>query len=263
MKITLSKFSIGLSVFGLCLFAPYTLAEVIAKTYPVKNFSEFASGGNVSVEIAQDGSEYLRVEADAEVMSRVKVDQSGERVSVWIKHEGGFFNWFGQGNDPVRVVLRVKQLNYLEITGGGRATVGDLQVEKFHAHASGAGNINFAVLNAEFLKVDLSGAANVRVNRVNSQEQKFELSGASKVEIQAPSNTQDLHVEASGASNFEARELTSKRARLGASGASHAEARVTEKLNANASGASRIDYYGNPEVKSDSSGASQVSARKD
>lgn len=245
------------------LSAPFALAEMVAKTYPVKNFSEFASGGNVSVEITQDGSEYLRVEADAEVMPRVKVDQSGERVSVWVKNEGGFFNWIGHGNDPVRVVLRVKQLNYLEISGGGRATVGNYQGEKFHAQVSGAGNINFAALNAEFLKMDLSGAANVFINSVNSQEQKFDLSGASKVEIQAPSDTQDVHVEASGASNFEARKLTSKRAHLGASGASHAEVRVTEKLNANASGASRIDYYGEPEVKSDSSGASQVSARDD
>ncbi|HSX49505.1 MAG TPA: DUF2807 domain-containing protein [Cellvibrio sp.] len=263
MKIIRSHFFAGFGVLSVCLLAPFALAETIAKTYPVKDFSEFSSGGNISVEISQDGSEYLRVEAEAEVMPRVKVDQSGDRVSVWVKNEGGFFNWFGHGNDPVRVVLHVKQLTYLEISGGARATLGDFQGEKFHANVSGAGNINFAALNAKFLKMDLSGAANVRINSVNSQEQKFDLSGASKLEVQAESNTQELHAQASGASNFQARPLTTKRAYLGASGASHAEARVTELLEANASGASRVDYYGNPKVKSDSSGASNVSGRDD
>lgn len=261
MKIMPSNFSAGLGVLSLCLLVPYSLADTVAKTYPVKDFSEFTSGGNISVEISQDDNEYLRVEADAEVMPRVKVDQSGDRVSVWVKNEGGFLNWFGHSNDPVRVVLRVKQLTYLEISGGAKATLGNLKGEKFHANASGAGNINFAALNATFLKMDLSGAANVSINSMNSREQTFDLSGASKVEIQAASNTQELHVGASGASNFQGRTLTTKRAYVGASGASYAAATVTGFLDANASGASRIDYYGKPKVKSDSSGASNVSAK--
>ncbi|HEY0891888.1 MAG TPA: DUF2807 domain-containing protein [Cellvibrio sp.] len=242
------------------LVAPMALAETIAKTYPVKDFTEFVSGGNTAVEISQDGTEYLRVEADAEIMKRVKVDQSGKRVSVWVKSDGNFFNWFGHSNDPVRIVLRVKQLEYLEISGGARATVGDLQGEKFQLNVSGAGNVNFAELNAKLLRMELSGAANVRVNSVNSQEQDYDLSGASNTEIQSASNTQELDVGASGASNFRAKNLTAKRAHLEASGASHIEASVTEMLDANASGASSVDYYGSPKAKTDASGASHVNA---
>lgn len=242
------------------LVAPVALAEMVAKTYPVKDFTEFVSGGNTAVEISQDGTEYLRVEADAEVMKRVKVDQSGKRVSVWVKSDGNFFNWFGHSNDPVRIVLRVKQLEYLEISGGARATVGDLQGEKFQLNVSGAGNVNFAELNAKLLRMELSGAANVRINSVNSQEQDYDLSGASNAEIKSASNTQELDVGASGASNFRAKNLTAKQARLGASGASHIEATVTETLDANASGASSVDYYGSPKAKTDASGASHVNA---
>lgn len=263
MKLLSNQFSVSLGVLSLCLLAPSALAEMIAKTYPVKNFSEFVSGGNTSVEISQDGSEYLRVEADAEVMPRVKVDQSGDRVSVWVKNEGGFFNWFGHSNDPVRIVLRVKQLTYLEISGGSRATLGDFQGEKLKANASGAGTINFAALNVEFLKMDVSGAGNVGIDSVNSQEQNFDLSGASNVEIKSASNTQELHAGASGASNFRARQLTAKQAYLGASGASHIEVTVTETLDANASGASSIDYYGTAKAKTDASGASHVTAHDD
>ncbi|MCE3253769.1 MAG: hypothetical protein K0Q67_2789 [Cellvibrio sp.] len=240
--------------------APLALAEIVAKTYPVKNFTEFVSGGNTAVEISQDGTEYLRVEADAEVMNRVKVDQSGDRVSVWVKSDSNFFNWFGNSNDPVRITLRVKQLEYLEISGGARAQVGDFQGEKFQVNVSGAGNVNFARLNAVLLKMELSGAANVRIDSVNSQEQDFDLSGASNIEIKAASNTQKLDAGASGASNVRAKNLTAKQANLEASGASHIEASVTEMLHANASGASSVEYYGNPKARTDASGASHVNA---
>jgi hypothetical protein len=243
--------------------APMAFAEIIAKTYPAQDFTEVVSGGNTVVEISQGGTEYLRVEADADVMQRVKVDQSGKRVSVWVRSDSNFFNWFGHSNDPVRIVLRVKQLEYLEISGGARATLGDLQGEKFQLNASGAGDVNFAALNAKLLKMELSGAANVHINSVNSQEQDYDLSGASNVEIQSASNTQDLDVGASGASNFHGKNLTAKQARLGASGASHVEASVTDLLDADASGASSVDYYGNPKAKTDASGASHVNAHAD
>lgn len=240
--------------------APMALAETVAKIYPVKDFTEFVSGGNTSVEISQDGTEYLRVEADVEVMKRVKVDQSGNRVSVWVKSDSNFFNWFGGSNDPVRIVLRVKQLEYLEISGGARANLSDFQGEKFQLNVSGAGNVNFAGLNAKRLRMELSGAANVRINNVNSQEQNFDLSGASNIEIKSSSNSQELKVDASGASNFRGKKLMAKKADLRASGASHVEASVTEILIAEASGASSVDYYGSPKAKTDSSGASHVNA---
>lgn len=254
--------TLTMTVF-ITLAAPSALAETIAKTYPVKDFTEFVSGGNTTVDIIQDGSEYLRVEAEAEVMKRVKVDQTGNRVSVWVKSEGNFFGWFGHGNDPVRVTLRVKQLDYLEISGGARANVGDLQGEKFQLNVSGAGNVDVATLNAGDLKMDLSGAANVRIDSVNSQAQNFDLSGASNTDIKSTSSSQKLRVSASGASNFRGKKLTAKYADLEASGASHVEATVTETLNANASGASSVDYYGNPKAKTDSSGASHVNAHND
>lgn len=248
--------------FMVSLVAPAALAEALAKTYPVKDFTEFVLGGSTSVEISQDGTEYLRVEADAEVMKRVKVDQSGNRVSVWVKSDSSFFDWFGHNNDPVRVILRVKQLEYLEISGGAHATVEDLQGEKFQLNVSGAGNADFSTLNAKILKMELSGAANVRIDSVNSQEQDFGLSGASDIKIKSASNTQELDVGASGASNFHAKNLTAKQADIEASGASHIEVSVTETLDANASGASSVEYYGNPKAKTEASGASNVNAHE-
>lgn len=246
-------------VLSLC--APLALAETVAKTYPVKDFSEFVAGGGTRIEITQDGTEYLRVEADAEVMKRVKVDQTGKRVSVWVKSEGGLFNWFGHGEGNVRVVLRVKHLEYLELSGGAKANVGDLQEDKLDVSNSGAANADFASINATKFHLDLSGAANVRINSVNSQEQDFDLSGAANVDIKDDSNTQSLKADVSGASNLRAKNLTAKTAKVDASGASHIELTVTDELVAGASGASSVNYFGNPKAETDSSGASHINAR--
>lgn len=245
----------------LTLIAPVALAETVAKTYPIKDFSEFVAGGGTQVEITQDGTEYLRIEADEEIMKRVKVDQTGKRVSVWVKSDNNFFNWFGHGDGQVRVVLKVKHLEYLELSGGAHAKVGDLQEEKLEVSNSGAANAQFSSINATYFRLGLSGAANARINSINSQEQDFDLSGAANIEIKSESNTQSLQADVSGASNLRAKMLTAKVAKVEASGASHIELTVTDELDAGASGASSVNYYGNPKARTDSSGASHINAK--
>lgn len=247
-------------VLALSLIAPLALAETVAKTYPVKDFNEFVAGGDTTIEITQDGTEYLRLEADAEIMKRVKVDQTGTRVSVWVKSDNSFFNWFGHGQGRVRVVLRVKQLQYLELSGAAHAKVGDLEGNKLDVSNSGAANADFAVLNTANFRLDLSGAANVRIDSINSQSQDFDLSGAANVDIKDGGNTQSLKADVSGASNLRAKNLTAKTAKVDASGASHIELTVTDALDASASGASSVNYFGEPKAKTDSSGASHINA---
>lgn len=241
----------------------WSLAEVVAKEYPVKNFSEFVIAGETQVEISQTGQEYLRIEADSEVMEQVKVDQTGKRVSVHArKKNGNFFNWFNSEGMRIRVILQVKSLEYLELSGAANAEVSDLKAAKLSLDLSGAANANFTSLNADNLKTDLSGAANLRFNTLNSQEQSFHLSGASNLDVKSSSSTSKLYAEASGASNFRAKSLTAKQANLHASGASHIDVSVTEDLEAEASGASSINYHGNPKANTRATGASNVNAHK-
>ena len=242
--------------------APLALAEMQAKVYPVKDFSEFVSGGNTKIEITQSDKEYLRVEADAEVMQRIKVDQTGKRVSVWLKsNKGGVFSWFGHGNEPVKVILGVRQLEYLELSGGAHARVGELRGGDFRFNASGAANADFALLTLDKLAMDLSGAGNARLAAVMAQAQHYEISGASNVEIKEGSHADNLWVSVSGASNFRGKHLVARQAELNASGASHINATVTEMLNADASGASSVEYSGTPRAKTRATGASHINAR--
>lgn len=241
-----------------------TLAETIVKEYPVKDFSEFVVSGETQLEISQTGEEYLKIEADAEIMKDVKVDQTGKKVSVWVKKNGHFFSWFDDHDSMrIKVTLRVKNLEYLELSGASTAEVGDLKSKSFYLGASGAANGNFTHLNADKLKVNLSGAANFRVETVNSLEQIYDLSGAANMDVRSASRTDSLVAGASGASNIRAKNLIAKHANLDASGASHIAVSVTEELHAEASGASHINYIGSPKTNTNASGASHINGESE
>lgn len=244
----------------LCLsLSSFSLADVIAKEYPVKDFSEFVAASGILVDISQTGEEYLRVEADESIFNTIKVDQTGKRVSIRVKHDWSISDWFkGNEHQDVRVILKVKNLDFLDLSGAVQAKVGDFTADKLRFNASGAAQADFASLNAVNLIVDLSGAANVNVQTVNSKEQYFGLSGAADIDIKSASSTQTLKANVSGASNMQAKNLTSQSADLDASGASHIELRVSEQLKAEASGASAINYYGSPKAQINSSGASHI-----
>jgi Putative auto-transporter adhesin, head GIN domain len=248
-----------LSIFAIT-FSTAVLADMVAKEYPVKDFSEFEVSGETELEISQTGQEYLRIEADSEVMKHVKVDQTGKRVKVWAKTDGKFFSWFGNHDSmKIKVILQVKNLEYLELSGASNANVKDLKTKKLELSASGAANGRFSNLNADYLEAGLSGASNLQFETLSSLQQNFDLSGASNLEVKSASRTDKLVLGASGASNVRAKKLIAKQAVVEASGASHIDVSVTDELNAQASGASGITYYGNPKARTDATGASHIS----
>lgn len=248
------------SIVCLCV-SSFSLADIVAKEYPVKDFSEFVASGESEIEISQTGKEYLRIEADAEVMKYVKVDQTGKRVSVWAKKDGNFFDWFKHDSAKIKVILHVNNLEFLELSGAANAKVNDLSANELKVDLSGAANADFTRLQVTKLNLDSSGAANMRVDNIDAGSLSLELSGAANFDVKAESNTDQLHARASGASNIRAVKLSAKHAYLDASGASHIDISVTDEINAEASGASSINYRGAPKAKTRATGASSINGQ--
>ena len=248
------------SIIFLCV-SSFSLADVVAKEYPVKDFSEFVASGESEIEISQTGQEYLRIEADAEVMKYVKVDQTGQRVSVWAKKDGNFFDWFKHDSAKIKVILHVKNLDYLELSGAANADVNDMSADQLKIDLSGAANADFTKLQVNELELDSSGAANLRIDTINAGSLSVDLSGAANMDVKSVSATDQLHAKASGASNIRAVKLSAKNAYLDASGASHIDVSVTDEINAEASGASSVNYRGAPKAKTRATGASSINGQ--
>jgi hypothetical protein len=236
--------------------------DMIAKAYDIKDVSELVVSGGGRVQILQGQTESLRVEATKDVMDRVRVDLSGGKLDLSVRHSAGkgfnFFDLFKHRNDDVLYILQLKNINYLGLSGASRATIGNWVGGDMRVNVSGAGAANFTNLRVDDLFVELTGASNSQVQILAATKAKFELSGAANMEVKGASNTSFLKVGASGASNFKGKLLTAAQADIDASGASNIDLHATEFLKAGASGASNIRYLGQPKLDSNVSGASNV-----
>lgn len=240
--------------------------DVIAKAYEIKDVSELVVSGGGRVQITQGDTESLRVEAAQDVMARVKVDLSGDKLSLSVRNSAGgfsFFDLFKHRNDEVLYVLQLKKLHYLGLSGASSATFGNWVGGDMKLNVSGAGAANFTHLQVNDLFVELTGASDSRVEMLTARKLTFELSGAANMDIKGASQTSFLKVGASGASNFHGKLLKAAQADVDASGASNLDLHVTDVLKAGASGASNIRYLGQPKLDSNASGASHIKAIKD
>jgi len=250
---------------SLWVVAPFAqAAEWIAQEYPVKNVNEIHVGGGAVIEITQSDSEYLRVEADPEVMKRVSVDLTGGRLTLGVKSKsGGLFKWFNSDNDKLRFVVRVKALKLLELSGAAHAAVAPLNQPNFVFEASGASHAVFDGLEGKVVVIDLSGASHAVVERIHVAQQTYGLSGAANLTINQESSADQTKANVSGASNLHAKPLKSKSVDVEASGASNIDISAIDTITAEATGASNINYYGKPAAKTEASGAGHVNAKGD
>lgn len=239
-------------------------SDTVARAYDIKNVSEVQVGGGGQIEITQGDSETLRVEAAADVIDRVSVDLSGNKLTLGVKRSSGkgwgFFNFFYNSDDKVRYILQLKSLQYLGLSGATRGSLGDWKAQALAVKASGASEINFAKLVVDDLFVDLSGASHANAESISAGKLKFDLSGASNAKIKAQGRAKLLEASCSGASSFHGKLLTVTQADVNASGASTIETNTTEFLKAVASGASSVRYLGQPRLESNSSGASNINS---
>ena len=237
--------------------------DVVAKSYDIKNVSEVIVNGGGRLELIQGDTESLRVEANKDVIDRVVVDLSGEKLTLSIKSSNkgfNFFHWFDNNRDEAIYILQLKKLNYLGVSGASHATLGNWNGKSLEVKASGAAEVTFANLTLDDFFIELTGASNSRVHIFTVAKAKFELSGAANMDVKAASQTKLLNVGASGASNFRGKLLSVAQADVDASGASNIELTATEFLKADASGASNIRYIGQPKLQSNASGASHVNS---
>lgn len=264
MKIQSAAFISTLTAVVMTMTAASLQADdLVAKAYDINNVSEVIVNGGGRLQVVQGDTESLSVEANKEVMDRVVVDLSGDKLTLSVKGSAkgfNFFHWFDNNRDEATYILQLKKLEFLGVSGASHATLGSWSGKKLEVKASGAAEVTFNNLTLDDFFMELTGASNSRVQTFTVGKAKFELSGAANMDVKAAGQTKFLKVEASGASNFRGKLLSVVQADVDASGASNIELTATDFLKADASGASNIRYIGQPKLDSNASGASHVNA---
>ena len=195
----------------------------------VEPFTFIETGGSVKL-ILKQGPEGLRIEADDNIMEKIRTRVRGNTLTIDM--DGNFCN-----TGPIVVYVSSRSYEGVEASGAVEiVSDGLLQVKDF--------------------QLDLSGSSKVDLN-LNAANVLTRSSGSSEISMKGQASTHE--VDLSGSSSIDALDFIVGKYRIESSGASESRINVLNELSVQSSGSSDVEYRGNPsKIDNDDSGASSL-----
>lgn len=209
--------------------------RVVTEDREVSGFDrvDFSTVGELT--ITQGERESLTIEAESNVMRRIRTEVRGGTLHVDMKAS---FPWIWNivPTKPIKYELTVRELSDLDLSGVGSIYAGGIEADRLSLGITGAGQIVIRSLSADALEVEHTGVG------------KCELSGQVR--------RQEVHL--TGAGDYDAADLESERAEVAVTGLGKATVWATEDLDIVLSGAGEVSYYGHPAVSQEVTGLGKV-----
>jgi hypothetical protein len=203
----------------------------IEKSTVVKNFNKIDVSGTFKVVLRQDSTYAVKIAADSNIVSAIKIDVSSNELKVSMK-EGSYC-----GNDSIIVEVGIGELKEIKADGAislqtdGHIYAGDVVLD-----FSGSSDISL-VLNAGKVTTTIDGAG------------KLTLAGQAGVH----------QVTTKGVATIDAFDFTSGVYNLDLTGSAKANINVLNELSVKTEGSSEVYYRGNPKkVDEKKSGAAKL-----
>ena len=155
------------------------------------NFKRIKAGGAMELQIAAGGTFALEIEADDNLLPKIKTEVRGD--TLHIETEGEFT---GGNKQIARVTL--PELTELDLSGASKAVINNVKTARLELNAKGASQITINGETAN-LDADLSGASQLDAVDLRAQNVKVSASGASRAAVFA---AQSILAKAGGASNI-------------------------------------------------------------
>ncbi|MGQ0827838.1 MAG: GIN domain-containing protein [Bacteroidota bacterium] len=195
------------------------LSVTLLQAQQIRNVTDFNGiivGDAFNVTISQSDANTVKVDADERTSSQIKTEVKNEILTISTDEN--------ISSKPVTIMIGVKSLNHLEVSGSADVKTGDqLLCDKLMIISNGAGNVQLD-LKINEVKINLSGAGDLM------------LTGSAQL----------LDAVVSGAGDLKASDLETIKVIAKVSGAGNARVNAVQALNADVAGAGSIIYKGNP-----------------
>jgi hypothetical protein len=196
--------------------------NVITEPRDVRDFKRVSLSGSGQLIITQGNEESLTIEAENNIMPRIKTEVKGETLSLGYERD----SW---------------KLEVIDIT---------------EAKLSGSGTIRASNVKTKDLGIDISGSGKVIIDRLVAEGLAVNLSGSGNFTLSGRVKKQEIRI--SGSAKYHAPELESQTVRVKISGSGKALVRASQSLDVKISGSAKVGYYGNPRLTTDISGSGSV-----
>ena len=161
----------------------------------VGGFDEVELRGVGNLFIEQTGSESLSVEAEEEVLPKIRTEVENRRLTI-----GPEPNSIINTTKPINYRLTVKDLNALEVYGSGDVEAEGIDTDELAVHISGTGEVEISG-NTDSQEVDLLGSGEYKAEDLESKEAKIDVSGSGSAMVNV-SDQLDAEVSGSGAVEY-------------------------------------------------------------
>jgi hypothetical protein len=168
--------------------------NVTSESRDVSGFDEVELRGVGNLSIRQTGSESLSVEAEEDVLPKIRTEVVNNRLII-----GPEPNTSIQTTEPINYVLTVKDLHALEASGSGDIDAEDIDTDKLSTTISGSGAVEISG-SADSQETDISASGEYRAEDLQSKEAKIDVEGSGSAVVNV---SEALDAKVSGAGSVE------------------------------------------------------------
>jgi len=205
--------------------------RAISEKRDVHGFKRVELAGSGELSISQGSTESLVVEADDNIVPRIKTEVSGDRLKIGM--ESGVSV---RPSVPMRYTLVVRDLTELELSGSGKIDAGSLRCGD--------------------LTLDISGSGSMRLDQVTADNVRAEIDGSGSIRVAGKATGQKVQISGSG--SYHGEELETSSASVSVDGSGDTTVWVHNTLSASIGGSGSVEYYGNPSVTKSIGGSGRV-----
>ncbi|MGN0029128.1 MAG: head GIN domain-containing protein [Marinilabiliaceae bacterium] len=214
---------------------------LITVSQPISEFSEIEASGAMVIAYRQAPTDSIRIEGAANLVSRVIVDQEGERLKLRMKE--GRVSMSDAGPKLV-VYLSSENLSSVRLSGANKLKMSEpVSVDELRLGVAGAGDVDIDDLTVkDRLRIDLSGAGDLDIDNATANRVDIRMSGAGNIDANFK-NASAVNVDVSGAGDADLKLTDCGDIRCDVSGAANVDlAGSAQRLDFSKSGAADVDY---------------------
>lgn len=204
--------------------------NVITQERSVSGFDKVAISAGMNLYLEQGVKEYLKVEAEDNIIQNITTEVNGGKLTVKFKNLIGGVN----ATKPINIYLTVINLKELDASSGT--------------------SVSSKEINTDSLKIDISSGAEGEMI-VNANSVDVNLSSGSMLKLSGIAENQKASL--SSGVDYRAADLLSKNAEINVSSGASAKVSVSDNLDVSISSGGSVEYSGTPAIVSNiSSGGS-------
>jgi hypothetical protein len=207
---------------------------IVQERREVSGFDEIQMEGTGELILTQGEEEGLVIEADGQMLPKLKSDVNAGRLELGLRHWYDLLSLIGA--TPIRYTVTVRSLRGVTISGAGTLQSGAVQAERLRLRINGSGEMNLAALSGGELDISIAGSGKVQVG----------------------GSVQRQEIDISGSGDILAEDLACQEASVRISGSGSARLRVDQRLTVNISGSGDVCYFGHPQIQQRISGSGSV-----